>query len=133
MTTKDAVMQYAPGGDQPSAHAGTLKDPAPPVTEAEERFISIINATWTRERALSKLKQNLQIAIEVELATLPIYLYTYYSINRTPDGFPKSDVARFADKAGALVLSVAVEEMLHMSLSSNILFALGQMPVLYLR
>ena len=108
-------------------------DPVRPPTPAERKLIDHIDRTWTRERALSELKSGLQTAIEVELATIPIYLYTYYSIDRTPRGFPQTPVSRFADKAGAIIMSVAVEEMLHMSLSSNVLFSLGQMPQLYLR
>ncbi|MEM7151957.1 MAG: ferritin-like domain-containing protein [Myxococcota bacterium] len=110
----------------------------PKPSRSEQKLIDTINDTWTRERALSELKAHLQVAVEIELATIPIYLYTYYSINRTITGspanagFPQSPVARFADKAGALIMSVAVEEMLHMSLSSNISFSLGQQPRLYL-
>ena len=106
-------------------------DSVTPLTEAERRLVEHIDRTWTRERALFELKSHLQVAIEVELATIPIYLYTYYSIDRTPGGFPDSPISRFADKAGAVIMSVAVEEMLHMSLSSNVLFALGQQPQLY--
>lgn len=106
-------------------------DPVMPLTDKEQALVNQINATWTREQALSELKDHLQVAVEVELATIPIYLFTYYSINRTPDGFPSTDVSRFADKAGAEIMSVAVEEMLHMSLSSNVLYALGQQPELY--
>jgi hypothetical protein len=106
--------------------------PVRPPTQAERQLIGTINASWSRAYALSELKNGLQIAAEIELATIPIYLYTYYSINRTPDGFPATDVARFADAAGAYIMSVAVEEMLHLSLSCNILFALGQQPDLYL-
>lgn len=102
-------------------------------TDEEKKLICKINEHWTKEFALNELKTHLQVAVEVELATIPIYLYTYYSINRTPEHFPDHTLARFADKAGATIMSVAVEEMLHMSLSSNILFSLGQMPQLYLR
>lgn len=115
----------------------TTPIPVPPLTEAERALVERINHTWTRERALAELTEHLQIAIEVELATIPIYLFTYYSIDRTvgastsPTGFPQSDVSRFADQAGAVIMSVAVEEMLHMSLSSNVLFALGRQPQLY--
>lgn len=108
-------------------------DPVRPLTPAERKLVAKIDKTWSRERALSELKAGLQTAIEIELATLPIYLYTYYSIDRTPKGFPDDALSRFADRAGAAIMSVAVEEMLHMSLSSNVLFALGQMPQLYLR
>jgi Ferritin-like len=108
-------------------------DPVRPLSAAEQRLVKQIDKHWTRERALTELKTHLQTAIEVELATIPIYLYTYYSINRTPAPFPDSDLSRFADQAGAVIMSVAVEEMLHMSLSSNVLFALGVLPQLYLR
>ncbi|MCH2194041.1 ferritin-like domain-containing protein [Kordia sp.] len=104
----------------------------------------------------SNLKQAMQQAIEIEIATIPVYLYTYYSINRVPcqSGIETQiladmkatqkgkknrktdaqlqeaaqqlalDIMVFANKAGALIMSVAVEEMLHMSLSSNIKNAL---------
>lgn len=110
----------------------------------------------------SNLKQAMQQAIEIEIATIPVYLYTYYSITRVPDqgaitkqilaDFQASDnnchsqteleeaaeklgldIMVFANKAGALIMSVAVEEMLHMSLSSNIKNALkkyGGLPEL---
>ncbi|HET8705636.1 MAG TPA: ferritin-like domain-containing protein [Pseudomonadales bacterium] len=107
-------------------------DPVRPLTPAEQTLVDRINKTWTRERALSELTSHLQVAIEIELATLPIYLYTYYSIDRTPKGFPDTELSRFADKAGSVIMSVAVEEMLHMSLSSNVLFSLGKLPQLYL-
>ncbi|UAA39000.1 ferritin-like protein [Paraneptunicella aestuarii] len=104
----------------------------------------------------------LQQAIEIEIATIPVYLFTYYSINRTPTqdtitdelkaallaqnkpGKPKyteqaaSEIALdlsakimvFANKAGASILSVVIEEMLHMSLSSNVKQALVGNPQL---
>jgi hypothetical protein len=119
--------------DRKQGRSTPKSDPVRPPTPAEKRLIAQIDKTWTREQALSELKAHLQVAIEIELATIPIYLYAYYSIDRTPVGFPDTPLSRFADRAGAAVMSVAVEEMLHMSLSSNVLFALGQMPQLYLR
>jgi Ferritin-like len=112
-------------------HPHAHHDPMERLTPSERALVRHIDETWTRERALAELKHHLQTAIEVELATLPIYLFTYYSINRTPSTFPSTDVSRYADEAGAVILSAAVEEMLHLSLSSNILFALGTQPVLY--
>lgn len=81
-----------------------------------------------------RLLKDLQTAVEIELSTIPIYLYTYYSINRTPslpstmDAKKAAAISHFANKAGALIMSVAVEEMLHMSLSMNIKKALGGVP-----
>lgn len=85
------------------------------------------------------LLNHLQTAIEIEYSTVPIYLFTYYSILRQPSNFPASippqrqnQIATFANKAGALIMSVAVEEMLHMSLAGNIIRSLGGMPDLNL-
>src|ERR1700748_3791670 len=92
----------------------------------------------------------IQQAIEIEIATIPVYLYTYYSINRAPDQDAISgslmqkllakgkkakearelaldlsaEIMVFSNKAGALIMSVAIEEMLHMALSSNLKQAL---------
>ncbi|MCB2407478.1 ferritin-like protein [Hymenobacter lucidus] len=102
------------------------------------------------------LKAAIQQAIEVELSTIPIYLYTYYSINRVPnqqdmivsltkryerEGLSPAEAAKkaqdvsvqvmvHANKAGAIIMSVAVEEMLHMGLACNLKRALVGMPKL---
>ena len=93
----------------------------------------------------------LQQAVELELATIPTYLYTYYSIQRSwkpskSKGTAKTprqelvediykdltkgnkkvaeelarDIQVYANKAAALIMSVVVEEMLHLALSSNV-------------
>ncbi len=98
----------------------------------------------------------IQQAIEIEIATIPVYLYTYYSIIRSPDQDAISgsltqelvtvgktpaeasaialdlsaQIMVFANKAGALIMSVAIEEMLHMALSSNLKQALAGLPEL---
>lgn len=107
--------------------------PVRPLSEAEKSLVRHIDKHWNRDHALSELRDGLQTAVEIELATVPLYLFAYYSINRTPDGFPTSELSRFAGQAGGIMMSVAVEEMLHLSLSSNMLFSLGVQPQLYLR
>jgi hypothetical protein len=89
----------------------------------------------------------MQQAIAVELATIPTYLSTYYSIIRAQDqddlyaklltqlaAVPhisdvelaqraqelKVDILVYANQAAALIMSVVIEEMLHLALSSNI-------------
>lgn len=123
----------------------TLAAGVPPLTPPEEQLVQQMNARegrfdgWDKQRFLSDLTDHLQVAVEVELATIPIYLATYYTIDRTPnkdhqksdEAFPKSPLSRFADEAGALIMSVAIEEMLHLSLSSNVLFSLGKDPLIY--
>ena len=108
------------------------------VTPAEQKFIDELNAdpdTYNHDWLVRSLKCNLQIALEIELATIPIYLYTYYSLFRGVENFDKSGVAveKYVNEAGGVIMSVAVEEMLHMSLSGNILNALGQHPKIYLK
>ncbi len=104
------------------------------LSDAEKIMVFFINNTMTREAALTRLKGDLQAAISVELATIPIYLYTYYSLQRNnKSGELMDDAQIFANKAGGIIMSVAVEEMLHMSLSSNIFYALtGTPPKLYM-
>lgn len=65
------------------------------------------------------VQQALQSAIELEHSTIPLYLYALYSL----------DATRNAEIA-AILQSVVVEEMLHMTLSANVLNALGGSPVL---
>lgn len=87
-----------------------------------------------QKNIVKDLKRHLQTAIDVELSTIPIYLYTYYSINRMPSvdsNKEGQDIATLANKAGGVIMSVAVEEMLHLSLASNILKALGGKPKIY--
>ncbi len=118
--------------------AGTSQahDPITGLTVAETESFIVILGELTSEQCKDRLRDDLQTAIEIELATIPIYLYTYYSIKRTPGAAGPwnsvTDVDRYANQAGALIMSVAVEEMLHMSLSSNIYYSLyGSPPELY--
>ena len=78
--------------------------------------IAVHVAVPTQDRNVEWLKQALQIAIELEHATLPIYLAAMYSLwvqNYT---------------AYNLIRSIAMEEMVHMAIACNILAALGGSP-----
>jgi len=107
-------------------------DPVTKLTPAEKQFVEWLNANSNRDAVLASLKADLQTAIEIELATIPIYLFTYYSIVRNnTTGEELGPLEVFANRAGGVIMSVAVEEMLHMSLSSNVLFSMGVAPQLY--
>ena len=56
----------------------------------------------------------LQSAIELEHSTIPLYLYALYSLDPAKNGV----IAK-------IIQSVVVEEMLHMTLASNVMNALG--------
>lgn len=63
------------------------------------------------------LHDHLQAAVELEHATIPLYLTAYYSIK------PGHNTA-----AAAILRSVVIEEMLHMTIAANLLNALGGTP-----
>lgn len=93
-------------------------------------------------------------AIQLELATIPTYLSTYYSIHRSQDQDAlyeklqsqltnaangkspaeinalaqelKLDILTYSNKSAALTMSVVIEEMLHMSLACNVKTAVCQ-------
>lgn len=66
------------------------------------------------EKKLIPLREKLQLAMELELSTIPPYLVAGYSL------IPGSNAA-----AAKAIRSVAMEEMLHMLLAGNILTAIG--------
>ncbi|WP_422356838.1 ferritin-like domain-containing protein [Roseivirga pacifica] len=103
----------------------------------------------------ANFEEVMQQAIALELATIPTYLSTYYSINRAQDQDAlydkiykqlnntsidqevpneklaeelKTDILVYANKAAALIMSVVVEEMLHLSLACNVKQAISSSP-----
>jgi Ferritin-like len=102
----------------------------------------------------SNFEEVMQQAIALELATIPTYLSTYYSINRAQDqdklysklqqqlvALDKSesetnslaqelkvDILVYANKSAALIMSVVIEEMLHLALASNVKQAIVSPP-----
>jgi hypothetical protein len=62
------------------------------------------------------LRDHLELAITVELSTIPPYLYAMYSL------------ADPASEAALLIRSIVAEEMLHAALCANILLAVGGRP-----
>lgn len=69
--------------------------------------------------SVEALRAKLQAAVEFEHATLPAYLTALYSIK------PGMNRA-----AAAIIGSVTVQEMLHMTIAANILNAIGGRPVI---
>src|SRR5262245_30543104 len=66
---------------------------------------------------LEGLREHLQWAVELEHATIPPYMYALYSLD--PDRNPI---------AVEVVMSVFMEEMLHLALAANLLNAVGGRP-----
>ena len=71
----------------------------------------------TRITNLKDLRAALQLAVGLELSTVPVYLTALYSV----------EAGRNTD-ATQTIRSVAMEEMLHMTLAANVLNALGEVP-----
>lgn len=62
------------------------------------------------------LRDHVELAIQVELATIPLYLYAMYSIEDQ------------TSEAALLIRSIVAEEMLHTALATNLLLAVGGTP-----
>lgn len=73
-------------------------------------------ATTPETKDLEWIKNALQTAIELEFSTLPLYLSSMFSL----------EVQNYT--AYNTIRSVAMEEMVHMAIASNILSALGGTP-----
>ncbi len=66
---------------------------------------------------------NLQLALGIELAVLPPYLYALWSIKSAGEG-----ASQAAAEAAYAIRTVVYEEMLHAGLVANLLNALGVRP-----
>ncbi|CAE6526355.1 unnamed protein product [Rhizoctonia solani] len=74
---------------------------------------------WT----LVSLRQHLQTAVLLELYTIPLYLFSAYSIKRE-SGTKEAD-------AQDTILGIVVQEMFHLGLAGNILTAVRGRPQVY--
>jgi rubrerythrin len=72
-----------------------------------------------KQGGVDAVKDALQQAIELEHSTIPLYLYALYSLDPKING-----------EIAAIIKSVVIEEMLHLTLAANVLNALGGSPVL---
>ena len=66
-----------------------------------------------------RVRESLQVAIRLEHATIPTYLYTLYSLD------PIRNVKIFN-----LILGVVKEEMAHFAIACNVLNAIGGSPLI---
>jgi rubrerythrin len=97
-----------------------LASPGPTVREHIECLTHPgLRRSVTPEHRLAVLKQTLQQAVELEFATIPIYLAALWSIKNNLHPVAKS------------IRNVVQEEMLHLSLASNMLASIGGRPRLY--
>lgn len=78
---------------------------------------SLLSSLQTATPTLQDVCTALQQAVELEHATIPVYLYALYSL------VPSTNT-----EIAGIIESVVVEEMLHMTLASNVLNALGGSP-----
>lgn len=69
-----------------------------------------------RISTLQELQEALQIAIQLEFATIPPYLCAQWSINSDPGG------------VGKMIENIVVQEMYHFALAGNMLSAIGGAP-----
>ncbi|HET9258793.1 MAG TPA: ferritin-like protein [Acidimicrobiia bacterium] len=65
---------------------------------------------------IESLRSHIELAIRVELSTIPPYLFAMYSIED------------HGSEASSLIRSIVAEEMLHAALATNLLLAVGGTP-----
>ncbi|MEH2054277.1 ferritin-like domain-containing protein [Nostoc sp.] len=85
-------------------------------TTIKNASIAELLQTESAKRDIDWLKNSLNAAVELELATLPPYLSAWLSIKD------------LNSPAAKLIRSVLIEEMLHMGLVANMLTAIGGKP-----
>ena len=97
------------------------------LSEAKKRVILKWLATndlpvgeWNKTYSLKQLKADLQTALQIEHATIPPYLTAFATVKNA-----------YNSEVLSVFKTVLVQEMLHMSLVSNILNAIGGEPKLY--
>ncbi|MFC0183141.1 Ferritin-like [Pseudarcicella hirudinis] len=81
----------------------------------DSKYVQMVESATS----LADLHFLFQKAIELEHATIPPYLTAMYSLKPGTNAGPKG-----------IIHSIVIEEMLHMTISSNILNALGGQPVI---
>jgi hypothetical protein len=91
-----------------------------PFGESLARRFQRLMAAAPEITTLDELKEYLQTAIQLEHATLPIYLTALWSIKQPAS--PANAAIR------NIILKIVFQEMLHMGLASNVLKAIGGKP-----
>jgi hypothetical protein len=108
-----AVAPPRPAGPAPVTVAS-------PFSETLARRFHRLIATTPRPGNVDELKQFLQLAIQLEHFTIPLYLTALWSL-------VPGDAA---DGQRQILLAVVLEEMLHMGLAANLLTAIGGRPAI---
>jgi len=88
-----------------------INDECKPIKVADNRLCPITS--------IEELHHNLQLAIELEFATLPTYLSAFYTIKEN------TNVCAYN-----VIRSVVMEEMFHLTNAANVLIATGGRPAL---
>ena len=107
----DQMVQFYPIGQSYDPYYDVL------MPSARDSCKSSQNCQWQNNCTIESLKQHVQQAIELEFATIPLYMTSLYSI---VDGC-NSEVY-------SLIRSILMQEMLHMAQVANLLIALGGTP-----
>jgi hypothetical protein len=111
------ALQAAAAAPVPAAAAAAPAAAAPGIAAAAARgMVARLMAVPTTSRDSDWLRRALQVAVELELATIPPYLCAWWSVRDR-----SSTVAR-------LIRGILVDEMFHMGLACNMLVAVGGRP-----
>nr|CAG8466834.1 12191_t:CDS:10 [Entrophospora candida] len=95
--------------------------------EVERGYIYNETGDIVAKATIDDLYDLLQIALQIELTTIPPYLYALYSIKPGED---PHDMCITSNHVIKLIRQVAAEEMLHVSLVANLIVAIGDSEVM---
>ncbi|MFD5814105.1 ferritin-like protein [Streptomyces sp. NPDC127038] len=99
-----------------SPRADALADGLPPSADSVKPSVARLMDVAERDRDLGWIKDALQIAVELELSTLPPYLCGWWSVKER------------GSEAAQLIRRIVDDEMYHLGVVCNLLVAVGGRP-----
>ncbi|WP_329459538.1 ferritin-like domain-containing protein [Streptomyces sp. NBC_01497] len=110
-----AAAGPAAAAEQGAAHGATAAADTPEVRAADGSVARLL-AVPASDRGIDWLREGLQVALQLELATIPPYLCGWWSV-----------IDR-GSEAARLIRRVVGDEMYHMGVVCNLLTAVGERP-----
>lgn len=120
MSASSILFRRVPQANRNALASRSAKSRLPFGIGDEPRQLSLIDQMQnfsSEQRDINWLRDSLQVAIQLELATLPPYLTAYWTIKNESHGMRES------------IREVWLEEMLHFGLACNLLVAIEGSPI----
>ena len=118
-TTASAILTYQPSsGSGPASRRKSVRRSPALVVSSRPQLTTLAELMEAPQHDLEWLKNALQIAVQLELSTLPPYLTARWTVKPQASPVAKS------------IREIRGEEMVHLALACNLLTAIGGTPIL---